>query len=122
MGIFTQFKSLKFGQSHHCFLVDDGVWKFTVGYSSQLVAQGESIFVPSGASFKVEAATKFAACYCFANGGGLSEALVGVGTKHEGPVLEKEQSWEFEKGRWDEVETRSKVIGLQRENLLGSIS
>ena len=88
------------------------MWKFTVGYSSQLLAQGESIFVPSGTSFKLEATTKFAACYCFANGGGLSEALVGVGVKYEGPVLEAEQSWEFEKESWDEVETRLKVIGI----------
>ena len=112
-GMFTRFRGLKFGISHHCFIIEQGTFKFQVGYLSHEVSAGEALFVPAGIFFKFDVVSKFGSMHCFASSAGLQELMMALGTKKDEPVLSEEQPFECDEQRWEALERELKFVGVK---------
>jgi hypothetical protein len=64
-----------------------GSFRLTVGGQGSEISAGESIFVPAGQEFTLEAASRYSALYVFTNGGGLVELLVGMGQEYGSQII-----------------------------------
>jgi quercetin dioxygenase-like cupin family protein len=84
---YLAYNTVTFATSHHCFLVDIGSFRLTVGGQGSEISAGESIFVPAGQEFTLEAASRYSALYVFTNGGGLVELLVGMGQEYGSQII-----------------------------------
>jgi mannose-6-phosphate isomerase-like protein (cupin superfamily) len=84
---YLAYNTVTFATSHHCFLVDMGSFRLTVGGQGSEISAGESIFVPAGQEFTLEAASRYSALYVFTNGGGLVELLVGTGQEYGSQII-----------------------------------
>jgi len=87
---YLAYNTFTFATSHHCFLVDMGSFRLTVAGKGSEISAGESIFVPAGQEFTLEAASRYAALYVFTNGGGLVELLVGKGKEYQSQIIAEE--------------------------------
>ncbi len=72
---------LNFKETHHAIYVLDGTFTLSVDGSASVASVGETVFVPAGMEWRVEAESRFARAYVFANGGGLGEALSFLGSE-----------------------------------------
>lgn len=84
------FPMLRFETTHHALYIVDGTFSLTVDGKTSLATANETVFVPAGVAWKVEAESRYAHCYVFANGGGIGEVLTGVGESHKEPGLPDE--------------------------------
>ena len=83
--IFARYqKGVVFEGTHHCFQVSDGQVTFTLDGEQEMVLNvGETIYIPAGTRFKFEFVSRFAQVYCFTNGKGISDLMMGVGERCE---------------------------------------
>lgn len=83
-------KAMKFKDTHHAFQTTDGVLKLVIEGKDTLASAGDTVFVPAGTAFSLEAETSYAKGYVFANGGGIGEAVSIAGSKYEGLLTPEE--------------------------------
>ncbi|KAH8600725.1 RmlC-like cupin domain-containing protein [Bisporella sp. PMI_857] len=92
-------KSLNFSETHHAIQVIEGVVAVAISGEESKILPGETVFVPSGTGWKINAESVFAKVYIFANGGGLGEVSQRVGQQYEFAVVPEEsdiKSWKVE--------------------------
>jgi len=82
--------TLRFESTHHALFVVDGSLTLEVDGKKSVATANETVFVPAGSSWKVEAESRYARWYVFVNGGGLGEVLPGGGEKYEQPGVPDE--------------------------------
>jgi len=76
-------KEFAFKDAHHAFQSVEGHMSLVIEGEKTRVAAGETVFVPAGMKFKIEAESFYSRGYLFANGGGLGEVLMRLGEKFE---------------------------------------
>lgn len=84
-------KSLRFAETHHAVQTVAGVLKVIIDGKPTLATFGETVFVPAGIDFEIAAESSYAKGYIFANGGGVGEVLMSVGSEHAGLLVPDEQ-------------------------------
>lgn len=89
---------LTFKETHHAIYVVDGTLTLSISGSTSVASAGETMFVPAGTSWKVDAESRFAKSYVFANGGGIGEVLSSVGEAYESPGV-PDDAVSFDEGK-----------------------
>jgi hypothetical protein len=99
---------LRFAETHHAIQAVDGVVEAVVEENRVRVGAAETVFIPAVKAWKTAAADSiWAKWYVFANGGGIGELLMGVGTPYEWAVVPESEGVQA----WD----RSKLAGMEKE-------
>lgn len=107
-GIFAGGKSITFESTHHCFQVAEGTVRFTIEGASANLSAMETVYVPAGKEFSFEVTSNLGSVYVFANGGGIIELLVKLGSEYKA-VLIPEKAGEFDAAR---IEGFGKDLGF----------
>lgn len=78
--------------------MSDGTVDFVLDGARASLNVGETVYIPSGTTFKFDFTSRFAKVYVFSNGAGLNELYPRLGEKYQGEVIpEKAGEWDAKK-------------------------
>ncbi|KIV99588.1 uncharacterized protein PV09_08765 [Verruconis gallopava] len=80
-------KPLVFEKVDHCFCVQEGCLAVTLGGQQTLVREGETLVIPSGQAFALQAWSKYVRVYSFTSGDGIEAVIHAAGEQQKGYVL-----------------------------------
>jgi mannose-6-phosphate isomerase-like protein (cupin superfamily) len=80
-------KPLIFETVDHCFCVQEGCLAVMLDGQETLGREGDTLVVPSGVAFRLEARSKYVPVYAFTSGDGIEAVIHAAGEQVKGYVL-----------------------------------
>jgi mannose-6-phosphate isomerase-like protein (cupin superfamily) len=80
-------KDLVFEEVDHCFCVQEGCLSVVLDGHETLVREGETLVVPAGSAFSLQARSRYVRVYSFTSGDGLEALIYTAGESYKGFVL-----------------------------------